>query len=151
MSHFLVATLFLSFMAPAYSKTITVTGLRAKALMAIGDATESTEGSMGGRSDMELRNVRCEKTVDDKNEIYLQKCSFSAFKDVVVSSDQETNRYTPEEFRTALREVLKNEIQVSEVKKTIAADLIKCHGAGAGHTLDALNIEQTFKCTLITH
>lgn len=151
MSRILVASLFLSLMAPAYSKTITVTGLRAKALMAIGDATESTEGSMGGRSDMELTKIRCEKTVDDKNEIYLQKCSFSAFKDVVVSSDQETNRYTPEEFRTALREILKNEIQVSEVKKTISADLIKCHGAGAGHTLDALDIEQTFKCILVTH
>jgi hypothetical protein len=149
MKTLILTTLMLTFTAPAFSKTITITGLRAKALIAIGDATQSTEGSMGGRIDMELRNVKCVKTVDDKFNIYLQSCSFSAFEDVVISSDQETNRYTPEEFRTALREITKNEIQVSDVKKTIDVDLIKCHGAGIGHTLDALNIEQTFKCTLI--
>lgn len=150
MKSLLLAVVLLSLSTQAFSKTITVTGLRAKALMIIGDATDSTEGSMGGRSDMELRNVRCEKTVDDQNEIYLQKCSFSAFTDVVVSSDAETNRYTAEEMRTALREILGNEVLVSSVKKAIAVELIKCHGAGAGHTLDALNIEQSFKCTLVT-
>lgn len=150
MKTLLLTALALTLTAPVYSKTITVTGLRAKALLDIGDATQSTEGSMGGKTDMELRNVKCEKIVDDKNSIYIQKCSFSAFKDVVVSSDQEENRYTPEEFRTALREIAKNEIKVSDVKKTIDVELIKCHGAGKEHTLDGLDIEQTFKCTLTT-
>lgn len=146
---FTLFTLILTFNSMAFAKTINVTGLRARALLAIGDQTNSTEGSMGGRTDMELRNVKCEKIVDIKKDIYVQRCSFSAFEDVVVSSDQETNRYTPEEFRTALREIAKNEVRVSDSKKTIEVKLIKCHGKGSGHTLDGLDIEQIFRCTLL--
>ncbi len=144
----LLATFLMAVSISAYSNTIQVIGLKARALMAIGDATQSTEGSMGGKSDMELNNVKCEKIVDDKNDIYVQRCSFTAFEDVNISSDAEENRQTPEDFRSALREIVENEVKVSDVKKTIFVKQIKCHGAGFGHGLDGLDIEPTYKCTI---
>ena len=154
MKALLIASL-LAVSVPAFSgsifskKTIEVSGLRARALMDIGNQTDSTEGSMGGKSDMDLTNVKCEKIVDDKNDQYVQRCSFTAFeKEVKISSADEDNRQTSEDLRSALNEIVKNEKQVSDVKKTIEVKEIKCHGAGYGHGLDSLEIEPTYKCSI---
>ena len=146
---FLSIFLFL-FSASLYSKTITVTGLRAKALLAIGSATNSTGEVVNGKTDMELNYVNCEKIVDDINKEYSQTCYFSSFSDVIINSNKNEKSTLPEEFRMALKEILNNEIIVSNTQKLISVRQINCQSIGEGHTLDKLSSEQSFTCTLET-
>lgn len=122
--------------------------MQAKTLLDIGNELNSTDGAMGGRLFMKLENVHCEKTVDDQAVIYLQTCSFDAFERVVVRSDSEEHRFTAELLRSALNDIVKNEVKVSPVKKTIDVKMIECKGVGLGHALDGIDIEPKYHCSL---
>ena len=144
----LIASSLILFSATTFANTITVDGLQAKAILDIASELNSTDGAMGGRLFAELENIECEKTVDDVNDVYLQKCSFDAFEHVEVRSDSEVHRFTAEAFRVALNDTAKNEIKVSDIKKTISVKKISCKAIGLGHALDAIDIEPKYSCTI---
>lgn len=144
----LIAISFILFSAPLFAKTISIDGLKAKAIVDIANELNSTDAAMGGRLFAELENIECEKTVDDVKGVYLQKCSFDAFEHVEVRSDSEEHRFTAEAFRVALNDTAKNEIKVSDIKKTISVKKISCKALGLGHALDAIDIEPKYSCTL---
>lgn len=140
--------LSLLFSTSLIAETITVKGMQAKAILDIASELQSTDAAMGGRLFAELRNIYCEKTVDDVAGIYLQKCSFDAFEHIEVRSDSEENRFTAEHLRAALNDIVANEKKNSETKKTIHVEKIDCNAIGLGHALDALDIEPIYKCIL---
>jgi hypothetical protein len=137
-----VIFVILALALPMAAQAKTVKGLRADALLNAGGKLDIVEGSMGGRYDMEIKNVVCEKSVTE-TEGHIS-CAFRVGDDDA-KGQKSIDTEGAIDLRQALRELV-GEIEIGKTAKLITVQSIKCHSAGAGHELDAIEIERTSTC-----
>jgi hypothetical protein len=148
--------LALALMMPlaAQAKEVKVTGVRAEALIDVGDKLGINDNAMGGRVHLEMSNVDCRKTVDDKDDQIT--CTFVALdptgqgqtKKQTVSTKDEKGGEVAVQLRKILRELTNAEKKVSPTEKRVTAKQITCDGAGYGHELDDVDYETSAECTI---